>query len=117
MKVLSKVAKSQFEIKGDKLYIRYSEGQLSSFSDELPAYQPDIETIEEETNYSYQQIVVPVNSSRDHIIASIINDRYSRNDQIALLANKDDEVTIHQQEYQQFQIFRNFTKKLITEVI
>ena len=115
MKVLSKTEKSQFEKKGDRLYIRYSEGQLLSFSDELPIYQPDIETVEEETNYSYQQIVVPVNSSRDHIIAAIINDRYSRDDQLATLANKDD--LTHQQEYKEFQKFRKFTKELIKEVI
>jgi hypothetical protein len=118
MKVLSKVQKPQFERRGRKLYIRYSESQLSSFTgDTITDFTPETETKEDETTLSYQQVVIPVSSNRDNIISALINDRYSKDAQIAILANKDDGIAVHADEWSAFQLFREFTKKLTDLVL
>ena len=119
MKVLSKVQKPQFESRGRKLYIRYSESQLSTFTgDSIADFVPETETNnEEETTLSYQQVIVPETSNRDTIISSLINDRYSKDAQIAILANKDDGIAAHADEWTAFQKFREFSKKLADLVL
>jgi len=113
MKVLSKIQKPQFEKRGRKLYIRYSKNQLTSFSgDTIADFSPEEETIDDEVSLSYQQIIVPFSSNRKHIISSLINDRYSKNAQIANLANKDDGISSHAEKLSAFQKFRQFSKKL-----
>jgi len=115
MKVLSNVKKPQFEVKGKKLFIRYSENQLNEFGTSVPAYEPDIERIEDSENYSYQQIAIDKNSDRKQIIAAIINDRYDTDSQIAILSNSDNTAE-HLSELQTFQKFRNFAKKLTDDI-
>lgn len=118
MKVLSKVQKPQSEHRGRKLYIRYSESQLSSFKGaKIANFVPEKETIEKETTLSYQQVIVPESSNRDTIISSLINDRYSKDTQIAILANKDDGIAAHADEWTAFQKFREFSKKLADLVL
>lgn len=118
MKVLSKVQKPQFEKRGRKLYVRYSESQLTSFTgDTIADFIPEEETIEEEKTLSYQQIIVPDSSNRDHIISSLINDRFSEDAQLAVLANKDDGIPSHAAKYSAFQKFREFAKKLADLVL
>ncbi len=113
MKALSKVIKPQYEVKGNKLYLRYSDAQINNFTNSsttLPTFSPDLVT-GEETNYSVNQVTVDVNASRDNMIASLINDKYSVDDQIAMLANKDD--YDHVEDYNEFQTFRAFVKLLV----
>jgi hypothetical protein len=51
------------------------------------------------------------------MIAKVIETRFSKDDQIAMLANKGDGVPEHEQEIQRFQNFRTFAKALIDEEI
>lgn len=76
---------------------------------------PDTETSGEDTVYVYQQIAVET-ASRGRIISSIINDRYSNDCQIAILSNKDDGNPEHAAEYDAFQKFREFAKKIADKI-
>ncbi|MDP2723219.1 MAG: hypothetical protein Q8O72_10710 [Bacteroidales bacterium] len=116
MKALSAVILPQFEKKGDKNYIRYSESQLAEFVDQLTDYLPDILPSEEEVNYSHQQIVFDT-IDRDKMIAQMITDRYPYDKQVALFANRDDGNAEHDDEFIGYQKFRAFAKLLVDTFI
>lgn len=116
MKAFSAVIKPQFEKKGNKFNIRYSESQFNSFQDTLPAFSPDKVSSEEDDNYSYQQVCVAT-KDRDKVIAKLITDRYSYDTQVALFANRGDGNAVHEQEFNEYQKFRKFAKALATAFI
>jgi hypothetical protein len=51
------------------------------------------------------------------MIASVIETKFSKDDQIAMLANEGDGIQEHEQEIQEFQNFRAFAKALVDEEI
>lgn len=61
--------------------------------------------------FDHIQLPLPVN--RDKLIAGLIEQRYSKDHQIAILFNKDDGTQEHADEYAAYQAFRQEIKNVV----
>lgn len=109
----SAVQKTRYEKRKDLIFLRFIDSEVESFDGNIGDFQPETITIEEDTNYAYREIKVNATDSRADKIAAVIESRYSKDDQIAMLANEGDGVPEHEQEIQNFQNFRAFAKALV----
>lgn len=74
--------------------------------------QEDVERDGQIVNeFDHIQLPLPVN--RDKLIASLIEQRYSKDHQIAILFNKDDGSQEHADEYAAYQAFRQEIKNVV----
>lgn len=74
--------------------------------------QEDVERDGEVVNeFDHIQLPLPVN--RDRLIAALIEQRYSKDHQIAILFNKDDGIQDHAEEYTAYQAFRQQIKNIV----
>lgn len=69
----------------------------------------------ESYEFDYIQLPLPVN--RDKLIAGLIEQRYSKDHQIAILFNKDDGIQDHAEEYAVYQEFRQEIKRVVDETL
>ena len=78
--------------------------------------QEDVERDGEVVNeFDHIQLPLPVN--RDRLIAALIEQRYSKDHQIAILFNKDDGIQDHAEEYTAYQAFRQQIKNIVDETL
>ena len=74
--------------------------------------QEDVERDGQIVNeFDHIQLPLPVN--RDRLIAALIEQRYSKDHQIAILFNKDDGIQDHAEEYTAYQAFRQQIKNIV----
>ena len=78
--------------------------------------QEDVERDGQIVNeFDHIQLPLPVN--RDKLIAGLIEQRYSKDHQIAILFNKDDGIQDHAEEYAAYQEFRQEIKRVVDETL
>ena len=65
--------------------------------------------------FDHIQLPLPVN--RDKLIAALIEQRYSKDYQIAILFNKDDGIQDHAEEYATYQEFRQEIKRVVDKTL
>ena len=65
--------------------------------------------------FDHIQLPLPVN--RDRLIAALIEQRYSKDYQIAILFNKDDGIQDHAEEYATYQEFRQEIKRVVDKTL
>lgn len=113
----SAVQKSRKEQHKGLIKLRWTDNEVDNFDGTIGSFTSD-EVTDDEGNVNYAYREVKLNEfDRGKQIATVIESRYSKDDQIALLANKGDGVSEHEQEIQNFQNFRAFAKALIDEKV
>jgi hypothetical protein len=115
--IYSAVQKSRKEQHKGVIRLRWTDGEAENFNGTIGAFQPETVTVEDETNYAYREVKLTDKESRAEMIAKVIETRFSKDDQIAMLANQGDGMPEHEQEIETFQKFRAFAKGLINEKI
>jgi hypothetical protein len=115
--IYSAVQKSRKEQHKGVIRLRWTDGEAENFNGTIGAFQPETVTVEEETNYAYREVKLNDKQNRGEMIASVIETKFSKDDQIAMLANEGDGIQEHEQEIQEFQNFRAFAKALVDEEI
>ena len=68
-------------------------------------------------SYEFDHIQLPLPVNRDKIIAALIEQRYSKDYQIAILFNKDDGIQDHAEEYATYQEFRQEIKRVVDKTL
>jgi hypothetical protein len=116
--IYSAVQKSRKEQHKGIIKLRWTDSEAETFSGSIGAFNPESETdADGNVNYAYREVILSEKENRGEMIAKVIETRFSKDDQIAMLANKGDGVPEHEQEIQRFQNFRTFAKALIDEEI
>jgi hypothetical protein len=115
--IYSAVQKSRKEQHKGVIRLRWTDGEAENFNGTIGAFQPETVTVEEETNYAYREVKLNDKQNRGEMIASVIETKFSKDDQIAMLANEGDGISEHEQKIQEFQNFRAFAKALVDEEV
>lgn len=114
----SAVKKGRVEFRKGIVIIRYTDSEVNEFIDEINTnFEPEESVSEDQTIYGYNEIKLNKDKSRGDKIAAIIETKYTKDDQIAMLANIGDGDEQHAAEVASFQKFRKFAKKLVDEKI
>ena len=74
--------------------------------------QEDVE-VDGRTVNEFDHIQLPLPVNRDKLIAALLELRYSKDHQIAILFNKDDGTPEHAEEYATYQAFRQEIKNIV----
>jgi len=71
------------------------------------------------TEYSYEQISIPMVNTRGDMISAVINNKYPRHQELALINNKiaEPDNVEYQNEYAEYQERREFAKNLIDNIL
>lgn len=90
---------------------------LKVYTNELVQLRYNIVEIEKEgkTSYNYDYIEVPYVYDRNLLIRKIIETKYSKDDEIALLNNN--YLDPGNEEYLQYQAYRSYAKMIATEIM
>ncbi len=115
--IYSAVQKSRKEQHKGVIKLRWTDSEADNFNGTIGAFQPETVTVEEETNYAYREVKLNEKQSRGEMIAAVIESKFSKDDQIAMLVNEGDGIPEHEQEIQEFQNFRAFAKALVDEEV
>jgi uncharacterized protein YfaP (DUF2135 family) len=116
--IYSAVQKNRKEQHKGIIKLRWTDSEVETFSGSIGAFNPESETDDEgNVNYTYREVTLTDKESRAEMIAKVIETRFSKDDQIAMLANQGDGMPEHEQEIETFQKFRAFAKGLINEKI
>ena len=116
--IYSAVQKQRKEQHKGIIKIRWTDSEVDNYSGSIGTFNPGSVTDEEgNVNYAYREVLLGEKESRGEMIAKVIETRFSKDDQIAMLANQGDGVPEHEQEIQNFQNFRTFAKALIDEEV
>jgi hypothetical protein len=115
--IYSATEKSRKEQHKGIIKLRWTDSEVDSFDGAIGSFQPDTVTVEEEINYAYREVKLNEKQSRGEMIAAVIESKFSKDDQIAMLANEGDGIPEHEQEIQEFQNFRAFAKALVDEEV
>jgi hypothetical protein len=77
-----------------------------------------VEVVENELiSFRYKTLTVNGPVNRDKLIRALVSEKYSLEDEIALINNYLTAPAMHEQEYNQYQIYRNTCKTIATELI
>lgn len=116
--IYSAVQKQRKEQHKGVIKLRWTDSEVKTFSGSIGTFSPDEITDDEgNVNYAYREVKLSDKLSRGEMIAAVIETKFSKDDQMAILANKGDGVESHEQEIQLFQKFREFAKALIDEEV
>lgn len=78
--------------------------------------QQDV-AIDDRTVNEFDHIQLPLPINRDKLIAALIEQRYSKDTQIAILFNKEDGTQQHREEYVAYQAFREEIKNTVDSTL